>query len=273
MAFVPDIISEKKRAPVVAWIYAGFSIASVFGVPVGTLISHSFGWRYSFIFITIFTIVMLLMMLASLPRNTVTVRLNVIGQFVIFKDKRLLLSIFTVFFGASASYVLYTYLAPIFEKILHVPSQYISIALLLFGVAVLFSNIYSGKMAEKNGVYKLRFAFIAQALLMFALPFAFYNDIAGIIVILILGFLMYLQNSPIQVNVLNIATKEYPGAVTLAASMNSFAFNFGIAFGSVCGSFFVDNIGMHYVGIGGGIIAIFASISAILLYKACNVKN
>lgn len=273
MAFVPDIISEKKRAPVVAWIYAGFSIASVFGVPVGTLISHSFGWRYSFIFITIFTIVMLLMMLASLPRNTVTVRLNVIGQFIIFKDKRLLLSIFTVFFGASASYVLYTYLAPIFEKILHVPSQYISIALLLFGVAVLFSNIYSGKMAEKNGVYKLRFAFIAQALLMFALPFAFYNDIAGIIVIFILGFLMYLQNSPIQVNVLNIATKEYPGAVTLAASMNSFAFNFGIAFGSVCGSFFVDNIGMHYVGIGGGIIAIFASISAILLYKACNVKN
>lgn len=273
MAFVPDIISEKKRAPVVAWIYAGFSIASVFGVPVGTLISHSFGWRYSFIFITIFTIVMLLMMLASLPRNTVTVRLNVIGQFVIFKDKRLLLSIFTVFFGASASYVLYTYLAPIFEKILHIPSQYISIALLLFGVAVLFSNIYSGKMAEKNGVYKLRFTFIAQALLMFALPFAFYNDIAGIIVIFILGFLMYLQNSPIQVNVLNIATKEYPGAVTLAASMNSFAFNFGIAFGSVCGSFFVDNIGMHYVGIGGGIIAIFASISAILLYKACNVKN
>ncbi|MDY5051708.1 MAG: MFS transporter, partial [Candidatus Mucispirillum faecigallinarum] len=48
MAFVPDIVSEKKRAPVVAWIYAGFSIASVFGVPVGTLISHSFGWRYSF---------------------------------------------------------------------------------------------------------------------------------------------------------------------------------------------------------------------------------
>ena len=273
MAFVPDIISEKKRAPVVAWIYAGFSIASVFGVPVGTLISHSFGWRYSFIFITIFTIVMLLMMLASLPRNTVTVRLNVIGQFVIFKDKRLLLSIFTVFFGASASYVLYTYLAPIFEEILHVPSQYISIALLLFGVAVLFSNLYSGKMAEKNGVYKLRFAFLAQALFMFALPFAFYNDIAGIIVIFILGFLMYLQNSPIQVNVLNIATKEYPGAVTLAASMNSFAFNFGIAFGSVCGSFFVSKIGMHYVGIGGGIIAIFALISTVLLYNACKVEK
>ena len=273
MAFVPDIVSEKKRASVVSWLYAGFSIASVFGVPIGTLISHSFGWRYSFIFITAFSLIMFILMIISLPRNTLTVRLNVIGQFVIFKDKRLLLSIFTVFFGASASYVLYTYLAPVFEEILHIPAKYISVALLAFGISVLFSNIYSGKMAEKNGVYKLRFSFLAQAVFMFALPIGFYNNIAGIIFIFILGFLMYLQNSPIQVNVLNIATKEYPGAVTLAASMNSFAFNFGIAFGSICGSFFVDNIGMRYVGTGGGILAVFALISAVLLYKYSSAKN
>ena len=161
MAFVPDIVSEKKRAAVVSWLYAGFSIASVFGVPIGTLISHNFGWRYSFIFITAFSLIMFILMIISLPRNTLTVRLNVIGQFVIFKDKRLLLSIFTVFFGASASYVLYTYLAPVFEEILHIPAKYISVALLAFGISVLFSNIYSGKMAEKNGVYKLRFSFLA----------------------------------------------------------------------------------------------------------------
>lgn len=95
------------------------------------------------------------------------------GQFVIFKDKRLLLSIFTVFFGVSASYVLYTYLALVFEEILHIPPQYISIALLAFGISVLFSNIYSSKMAEKNGVYKLRYSFFAQAVFMFMLPIAF----------------------------------------------------------------------------------------------------
>ena len=104
---------------------------------------------------------------------------------------------------------------------------------------------------------------------MFFLPLAFYNNIAGLIFIFIIGFLMYLQNSPIQLNVLNIATKEYPGAITLAASMSSFAFTFGIPFGSMCGSIFVDNIGMEYIGIGGGILAVCALICALLLHKYC----
>lgn len=69
MIFVPDIVNEKHRAVVVSWLFAGFSIASVFGVPAGTLISHSFGWRYSFLFITLFSIIMLFLMVISLPEK------------------------------------------------------------------------------------------------------------------------------------------------------------------------------------------------------------
>ena len=122
-------------------------------------------------------------------------------------------------------------------------------------------------MARKNGLYALRFSYIGLALCMFVLPFALYVAPLGLLVIFGIGVLMYLQNSPIQVNVLDIATKEYPGAVTLAASTNSFSFNFGIAFGSVCGSALVNFVDMRYLGFGGGLLALCALGCVWLLYQ------
>ena len=164
ISFSPYVSTKEKRPMVVAWIYSGFSIASIFGVPIGTTLSYYFGWRSSFVFISIFSAVMLILMFITLPRKTVTHKVKLLGQFVLFKDSRFILSTFTILFGAASSYVLYTYLKPIFLDYVHIPNKYISIALLIFGVTVLFSNLLSGKLAEHNGVYRLRFIFMLQFL-------------------------------------------------------------------------------------------------------------
>ncbi|WP_143788689.1 MFS transporter, partial [Oenococcus oeni] len=48
LAFANFIAPIKKRGWLVSWVFSGFSIASVFGVPFGTWISKNYGWRYSF---------------------------------------------------------------------------------------------------------------------------------------------------------------------------------------------------------------------------------
>lgn len=272
MTFVPDVASLENRAAVVSWVFAGFSLASIFGVPMGTTASHLFGWRASFVLITLCSIFVLVLMVLSLPRNHEAVPSGLLQQFVLFRDGRILLSILTVFFGASSSYVLYTYLTPVFEDIIGVPSLWISVVLLLFGVMVLISNLISGKMAQRRGIYKLRFSFLALAFCMFFLPLALQIPVLGMFVIFVIGILMYLQNSPIQVNILNIATEEYPGAITLAASANSFSFNFGIAFGSVCGSFMVEKLDMRLLGLGGGVLALVALGCAWMLSQKAEKK-
>ena len=139
ISFSPYVSSKEKRPMVVAWIYSGFSIASIFGVPIGTTLSYNFGWRSSFIFISIFSAVMTVLMFITLPRNTVSHKVKLLSQFILFKDIRFILSTFTILFGAASSYVLYTYLKPIFLDYVHIPNKYISAALLVFGVTVLFS--------------------------------------------------------------------------------------------------------------------------------------
>ena len=267
ISFSPYVSTKEKRPMVVAWIYSGFSIASIFGVPIGTSISYYFGWRASFVFISIFSAVMLILMFLTLPRNTASHKVKLLGQFVLFKDARFILSTFTILFGAASSYVLYTYLKPIFLDYVHIPNKYISAALLVFGVTVLFSNLFSGKLAEHNGVYRLRFVFIMQFLCMIVLPFALLNAVSSSIVILIIGFLMYLMNSPVQLNILDFTEREYPSCLTLASSNNSFSFNFGIALGSFIGSSIFDNFGIRWVGFGGAVLSVLAFLCIVYLYK------
>ena len=48
-------------------------------------------------------------------------------------------------------------------------------------------------MALKNGIYKLRFTYVALAACMFLLPVTLGNPIAGMAVIFAIGLLMYLD--------------------------------------------------------------------------------
>ena len=271
ISFSPYISTKDKRPMVVAWIYSGFSIASIFGVPIGTSISYYFGWRASFIFISIFSAAMLVLMFATLPKNTPTHKVKLLGQFILFKDTRFILSTFTILFGAASSYVLYTYLKPIFLDYIHIPNKYISAA--VFGVTVLFSNLLSGKLAEHNGVYRLRYVFMMQFICMIVLPFALLNAVSSSIVILIIGFLMYLMNSPVQLNILDFTEREYPSCLTLASSNNSFSFNFGIALGSFVGSTIFDNFGIRWVGFGGAVLSTLAFLCIVYLYKINGKTN
>lgn len=62
LTFANLIAPLEKRAWLVSWVFSGFSIASVFGVPLGTWISTTFNWRVSFIVITIASILTLLLL-------------------------------------------------------------------------------------------------------------------------------------------------------------------------------------------------------------------
>lgn len=81
-----------------------------------------------------------------------------------------------VVFGAAASYVFYTYLSPIMRDEIGVPERYISIGLVIYGCACLWSNLYGGKLADKgHGVEPLthiRPIYCVQAVCLCLLAFA-----------------------------------------------------------------------------------------------------
>ena len=262
MTYAPDVTTDKFRTKFIAWVFSGFSIASVVGVPIGTWVANTFGWRWAFHIINVLTIMLIVGMVVALPRNSHIVKIGFLPQFRLFFDRRIQLGVLTVVFGAAASYVFYTYLTPIMRDEVHVPEQYLSVGLVIFGAACLWSNLYGGKLADRGrGVEPLthiRPIYCAHAVLMASLVVAHWVPVYGALLLVVLGMFMYLQNSASQVLYMDVASQSHPGSLNLAASLNSMSFNIGIAIGSAVGGLINGHFGLMWLGPVGALFLVCA---------------
>lgn len=262
MTYAPDVTTDRFRTKFIAWVFSGFSIASVVGVPVGTWVANTFGWRWAFHMINVLTIVLIIGMVMVLPCNSHIVKIGFLPQFRLFFDRRIQLGVLDVVCGAAASYVFYTYLTPIMRDEVHVPEQYLSVGLVIFGAACLWSNLYGGKLADRGrGVEPLthiRPIYCAHAVLMASLVVAHWVPVYGALLLVVLGMFMYLQNSASQVLYMDVASQSHPGSLNLAASLNSMSFNIGIAIGSAVGGLINGHFGLMWLGPVGALFLVCA---------------
>ena len=269
MTYAPDVTTEQYRTKFIAWVFSGFSIASVVGVPVGTWVANTFGWRWAFHLVNVLTVALMVLMVMVLPRNSHIVKIGFLPQFRLFFDRRIQLGVLDVVFGAAATYVFYTYLTPIMRDEVHVPEQYLSVGLVIFGAACLWSNLYGGKLADRGrGVEPLthiRPIYCAHAVLMASLIVAHWVPVYGALLLVVLGMFMYLQNSASQVLYMDVASQSHPGSLNLAASLNSMSFNIGIAVGSAVGGLVNTHLGLMWLGPVGAIFLLCAVGTTTLL--------
>lgn len=269
MTYAPDVTTEQYRTKFIAWVFSGFSIASVVGVPVGTWVANTFGWRWAFHLVNVLTVALIVLMVMVLPRNSRIVKIGFLPQFRLFFDRRIQLGVLAVVFGAAATYVFYTYLTPIMRDEVHVPEQYLSVGLVIFGAACLWSNLYGGKLADRGrGVEPLthiRPIYCAHAVLMASLIVTHWVPVYGALLLVVLGMFMYLQNSASQVLYMDVASQSHPGSLNLAASLNSMSFNIGIAVGSAVGGLVNTHLGLMWLGPVGAIFLLCAVGTTTLL--------
>jgi MFS transporter, DHA1 family, inner membrane transport protein len=269
MTYAPDVTTERYRTKFIAWVFSGFSIASVVGVPVGTWVANVFGWRWAFHLVNVLTVALIVLMVIVLPRNSHIVKIGFLPQFRLFFDRRIQLGVLDVVFGAAASYVFYTYLTPIMRDEVHVPERYLSVGLVIFGAACLWSNLYGGKLADRGrGVEPLthiRPIYCAHAVLMASLIVAHWVPVYGALLLVVLGMFMYLQNSASQVLYMDVASQSHPGSLNLAASLNSMSFNIGIAVGSAVGGVVNNHLGLMWLGPVGALFLLCAVGTTTLL--------
>lgn len=269
MTFATNIAPIIRRSWLISWIFSGFSIASVFGVPLGTWISTTFGWRFTFYTITIFSLVAIWLIVKSLPHELrQTHESNIANQLIIFKDFRILLSVVVLIFSLAGVYVFYTYLRPILSHSLHYPPALVTVMLTLYGIMSLFSNQYSGKIANKRGLKTMPTVYVVELLALGTMPLWLHITWLGTIDVLLVGVMMYLINSPIQMHLIGVAEKNYPQAMVLVSSLNSIFSNFGIALGSATGGFVVNHFGVNNVGSGGAVYTLITLIAIVSLNRS-----
>ncbi|MDN6434421.1 MFS transporter, partial [Lentilactobacillus parabuchneri] len=149
MTFASTIAPRDKRASLVSWIFAGFSIASVFGVPIGVAVSTSYGWRYTFWGISVITVLTFILLAKILPKQVRQTKSTIKNQLKILLDPRIYHGVFLVLFTAATMYGYYTYIRPLLTTSMGFSTQSLNWLLFIIGIMSIISNRLSGVMAEK----------------------------------------------------------------------------------------------------------------------------
>lgn len=267
MTFASTIAPREKRAGLVSWIFAGFSIASVFGVPIGTAISTSYSWHDAFYLISIISAITCVLLGWLLPRKVEQVQGSIKNQLVLLKDRRIYVGIVLVLFTAATMYAYYTYIRPLLTTALGFSTTSLNWLLFLIGIMSIISNRLSGVLAERNGLRVMTRFYVADVCLLALLPVALNSKIIGLGVLLALSLIVTILNSPIQIHFLNIAEQDYPQSAVLASSLNSIFFNFGISLGSATASGMLGTVGLTHISWGAAGYAAISLVLAVMLNR------
>ncbi|WP_263853015.1 MFS transporter [Limosilactobacillus reuteri] len=267
---VSIITPMDKRPMVLAWVGAGFSIASVIGVPLGTTIATLLSWHDSFWIISGLTLIVFALLSWLTLRDTPQVKGSILEQLALLKDHRVLLGIGITVAVLSLQYTFYTYVRPLITTVMGFSLTSLNWLLLLLGVMSIIGNEIAGIVASNNGVQKLPIVFILMTILSLVLGIALGNKITGMLVLAALCVVVIIYGTTIQLVFISVAEKEYPQSLALATSLISIFANVGISLGSFTASTTVNfaNLTMlGYVGAVYGLLAIGLSLVLRRFYR------
>ncbi|MFC6261733.1 MFS transporter [Levilactobacillus fujinensis] len=273
IVFANAIAPRNKRAMLISWLAAGFSIAAVVGVPVGTAISTAYSWHAAFHMISILSLLTCIVLAISLPRGMKHVSGGIKDQLVLLTDRRVYLGAVLVLFSAAAMYAFYTYIRPLLTTGLGFSLQALNWLLVVIGIMSILGNRLSGTVAERHGLKTMPKFYVADIILFLLMPLALTNAWTGYALLLVLMLIISVVNSPIQVHFLDVAEEDYPTATAFASSLNAIFFNIGISLGSATAAVSLSHLGLRQLGWGGLLFAGLALITAVILNRAIAVHH
>lgn len=241
-----SLVPKEKAASAIAIMFGGLTVALVTGVPLGTFIGQHFGWRETFLAVSLLGVIALIASAILVPGNIPgRAPASLADQLKVLTHPRLLMIYAITALGYGGVFTAFTFLAPMMQSLAGFTPNAVSWILLGYGVAVAVGNIWGGKLADKHGaVPALKFIFAALAVLLVVFQFTASIQYAALATVLVMGVFAFGNVPGLQVYVVQKAEEYTPAAVDVASGLNIAAFNVGIAIGSVVGGQTVEHYGL-----------------------------
>ncbi|WP_111896260.1 MFS transporter [Acinetobacter sp. MB5] len=255
-----NLVSKEKSGRAIAMVFTGLTVALVSGVPLGTFLSELFGWRATFLFISLLGLASAAAQWIFLPKKIERPEpAKLIEQLSVIAVPRMLLVFLITCLGYGGAFIAYTYLSEILQKVTGFSASAVSIVLVFYGIAVTLGNIYCAKLADKKGpIFTLVAMFITLSLVLLCIAPAASNPYLMIPLIMLWGAMAFGSIPVLQLYVVQQAEKYAPKSVDAASSMNISAFNSGIALGAWAGGIVVAHFDLLATGAAAAIVVAFS---------------
>ena len=257
-ACVGLLVAPDQRGRAITFVFLGWSVASVLGMPLGAFVGGTLGWRYAFGVVGMLSLASAFWVWRAMPDGVKPPALSAAAWRETLRSPALMLCVLVTVLYSAGQFVLFSYFAPYYKQTIGITPGQLSLLFMWFGAFGLFGNIVMSRHIDRMGAPRAVMIGIgAMALSLLAWPLGTSLALAALVSIpWALG--CFSSNSAQQARLVAIA----PALAAASIALNSSAMYAGQALGAAGGGWIILHDGMdklHWAGFIGLLLAMAAS--------------
>lgn len=270
---VASIVASKladkgKSSEAVSIMIAGMTVANLFGVPLGTSLSHMLSWRVTFLLVALWGVIVLYYIGRWVPFVEGLQDTGFKGQFRFLRRPAPWILLGATALGNGGVFCWYSYISPLLTHVSGFSDSSISALMVLAGFGMVAGNLISGRMSDRYTPGRV--TMLVQAgicLTLLAIFFLASNPWMSVLLMVLCTAGLFAVSSPEQLLIIRVA----PGGEMLGGACVQMAFNLGNAVGAYAGGLVVTH-DYRYTALVGIPFALIGFILALIFYKRYQMK-
>jgi predicted MFS family arabinose efflux permease len=247
------------RGRAITFVFLGWSLASVIGMPIAAWLGETFGWRVAFDTIAALALIAAVWVYAAMPDGVRPAALSLRAWKNMLMHPVLVPMVLVTALSGAGQFTLFTYFTPYYRQVLGADTDQIALLLMWFGACGLAGNLLLTRVIDRVGpnlAVAATLSLMAVSLLVWPLAVSI---IGMALVLLPWGLGCFASNSTQQAR-LSIAA---PSLAPALLALNTSAIFVGQAAGAVSGGWLIAHGGfapLHWVGLAWMLLALAVSV-------------
>ncbi|MGW3774233.1 MFS transporter [Actinomadura verrucosospora] len=259
-----ELVAPEKKAGAISMMFTGLTVANVVGVPLGTFVGQTAGWRVTFLIVAALGVLGLAGVARLVPDVPRPEGVRLRHEVAAFRSTQVVLAMAMTVLGFGGVFAAITYIAPMMTEVGGFAESSVTWLLVVFGLGMVAGNLIGGRFADRRLMPMLFTALGGLALVLLLFTFLASGKAASVVAVFLIGLLGFATVPPLQKRVLDHAH----GAPTLASAVNIGAFNLGNALSAWLGGL-VISAGLGYTAPNavGAVLAASALVLAVVSHR------
>lgn len=230
-ASVGLMVPTEHRGRAITFVFLGWSVASVLGMPLSAWVGGAWGWRWAFGGVSVMALLSAVWLWRVMPRGIRPTPLSRQAWRQTLSSRPLLLAVGVTLWSAFGQFTLFSYFAPVFKATFDIGPATLALLFLWFGAFGLVGNLWMSRHVDRLGADRaVLWSLGAMALSLLLWPLASGPaSLAAVLVPWALG--CFASNSAQQARLVGLSPALAPATVAL----NTSAMYGGQALGSALG--------------------------------------
>jgi len=232
--------------------------ATVFGIPLGTLIGDAFGWRTAFGVLAALALVKALLLTRLPPTAAPTPPLPFAAQLRLARQPAILGHVALSVLSFTGMFIAYTYLADFLERLGGLSGPTVGWTLMAFGAMGLVGNHFGGRLVDRSA---LRATLVFSGWLALSLALVAWAAPWTPALFAVLAVWGIAQSALFIVNNVRLM-QAAPSAQALGSALNISGANAGIGIGAILGGRVIDGPGIAWIGVAAAVVVAGSAVLA-----------